>query len=34
MDFNKMQNVKLIYADRSKLENSGLLGVLCQRGLG
>ncbi len=34
MDFNKMQNVKLLYSDRSKLEHSGLLGILCQRGLG
>ncbi len=33
MDFTKIQNVKLIYVDRSKLDNSGLLGLLCQRGL-
>jgi len=34
MDFNKIQNVKLIYMDQNKFANDGLLGYLCLRGLG
>ncbi len=33
MDFNKIIEVKLLYKDESKIENSGLLGYLCLCGL-
>lgn len=33
MDFNKIMEVKLVYKDEGKIENSGLLGYLCLCGL-
>lgn len=33
MDFNKIMEVKLLYKDERKIENSGLLGYLCLCGL-